>query len=221
MVDESDVSDDIWSFFQGTFTYGLLPDGHIIAYPICQVTSDGEVTGRARINFQWYWNVEEGEALDGLMTAKDGGRRPVTVHFKDLSSTSLDTFRNRALNELVSPFRDLLSAAPNPFVTTISDCEPQNVAFDRVALIGDAAITPRPHAAAGAAKAAADAWRLVDHLLATSGDVQGALRAWEPERLAVGRAYLSKVRAMAAVLQHGGPFPPGAAEFRFGLPPPD
>jgi len=94
------------------------------------------------------------------------------------------------------------------------------MAFDRVALIGDAAFTPRPHAAAGAAKAAADAWALADRLVEASGDVREALTAWEPERLAVGQAYLTKVRAMANALQHGGEFPPGAAEFRFGLPKP-
>ncbi|MDP3952602.1 FAD binding domain-containing protein [Microbacterium sp.] len=220
MVDQRDVSPETWDFFQDAFTYGLLPDGHIIAYPISQVSSEGEVTGETRLNFQWYWNVDAGAALDELMTANDGSRRPVSVHFVALPASSLEQFHSRATNELAPVFRDLITGAPQPFVTIVADADVSQMAFDRVALIGDAAFTPRPHAAAGAAKAAADAWALADRLVEASGDVREALTAWEPERLAVGQAYLTKVRAMANALQHGGEFPPGAAEFRFGLPKP-
>ncbi|WP_395656566.1 FAD binding domain-containing protein [Nocardioides sp.] len=220
MVDQRDVSAETWDFFQDAFTYGLLPDGHIIAYPISQVSSEGEVTGDTRLNFQWYWNVEAGAALDQLMTANDGSRRPVSVHFPALRASSLEEFRGRATSQLAPVFRDLITGAPQPFVTIVADADVPQMAFDRLALIGDAAFTPRPHAAAGAAKAAADAWALAESLIEASGDVQEALVAWEPERLAVGQAYLAKVRAMAAALQHGGEFPPGATEFRFGLPKP-
>lgn len=220
MVNERDLPADAWRFFQDAFTYGLLPDGHIIAYPIAEVSSEGKVTGQTRINFQWYWNVDDGDALERLMTASDGVRRPVSVHFQSLTPSSLESFHSRALNELAPAFCDLITGAAQPFVTIVADAEVPQMAFDRVALIGDAAFTPRPHAAAGAAKAAADAWSLVEHLVAGAGDVQQTLRAWEPTRLGVGRAYLRKVREMAAVLQHGGDFPPGSPEFRFGLPQP-
>ena len=220
MVDRRDISAEGWRFFQDAFTYGLLPEGHIIAYPIAEVSPEGKVTGETRINFQWYWNVDDGEALERLMTARDGGRRPVSVHFQSLAPSSLQSFHSRALQELAPTFGALITGATQPFVTIVADAEVPQMAFDRVALIGDAAFTPRPHAAAGAAKAAADAWNLADQLVSASGEVQEALRAWEPERLGVGRAYLRKVREMAAVLQHGGDFPPGSPEFRFGLPQP-
>lgn len=220
MVDEADVSQETWDFFQDAFTYGLLPDGHIIAYPISHVSSQGEVTGDTRLNFQWYWNVEPGDELDALMTGNDGGRRPVSVHFRALAASNLEAFRTRAANQLAPAFRELITGAAKPFVTVVADADVPQMAFDRIALIGDAAFTPRPHAAAGAAKAAADAWTLAERLVEYSGDVQQALEAWEPERLAVGQAYLAKVRAMASALQHGGDFPPGSPQFRFGLPTP-
>lgn len=220
MVDRRDVSADTWEFFQDAFTYGLLPEGHIIAYPIRQVSAEGEVMGETRINFQWYWNMDAGQALDQLMTAKDGGRRPVSVHFQDLAPSTLEGFRACAAAQLAPTFRELITSAPQPFVTTVGDTDVPQMAFDRTALIGDAAFAPRPHAAAGAAKAAADGWSLAEHLVRAEGDVERALAAWEPDRIAVGRAYLAKVRAMAAALQHGGDFPPGAPEFRFGLPRP-
>ncbi|MEP9362794.1 NAD(P)-binding protein [Nocardioides sp. CN2-186] len=217
MVDQEDVSPQTWEFFQDAFTYGLLPDGHIIAYPIRQVSAKGEVTGATRLNFQWYWNVPEGPELDSLMTGADGARRPVSVHFDALTPGSLDAFRNRAKTGLSDVFGDLIASAPAPFVTIVADCEVRQMAFERVVLVGDAAFAPRPHAAAGAAKAADDAWALTEALLQANGDVETALKAWEPARLLVGEGYLAKVRSMAAVLQHGGDFPAGALQYRFGL----
>ncbi|GAB4005363.1 FAD binding domain-containing protein [Nocardioides ultimimeridianus] len=220
MVDRADVSAETWEFFQDAFSYGLLDDSHIIAYPIPQVSAEGRLTGDARLNFQWYWNVAEGPALDDLMTAADGERRPVSVHHEALAPHNLEEFRARAARELDGPFAELIGSASKPFVTIVSDASIDRMVFDDVVLMGDAAITPRPHAAAGAAKACSDAWGLADNLAATGGDVAAALAAWEPRQLQIGHAYLTKVRAMAAVLQHGGAFPPGAPEYRFGLPQP-
>lgn len=220
MVDEQDVAPATWKFFQDAFTYGLLPDGHIIAYPIRQVSPQGQVTGATRLNFQWYWNVAEGPELDRLMTGADGVRRPVSVHFDALNPSNLREFRERAAAELSEAFGDLIVNAPTPFVTVVADCEVPQMAFDRVVLLGDAAFAPRPHAAAGAAKAAADSWTLAEALVQADGDVAAALRTWESGRLRVGKTYIAKVRAMAAVLQHGGAFPAGAPEYKFGLPEP-
>lgn len=220
MVDEGQVSEATWEFFRDAFSYGLLDDSHIIAYPIPHVSAEGRVTGHSRLNFQWYWNVAEGDDLDELMTAVDGSRRPVSVHFDALPPASLEHFRSRAAAELHGPFRELITAAPTPFVTIVADSSIDRMAFGNVVLIGDAAITPRPHAAAGAAKACSDAWSLMEQLEAAGGHIATALQAWEPRQLEIGHAYLSKVRAMAAVLQHGGEFPPGAPEYRFGLPQP-
>lgn len=217
LVDRDDVSAETWDFFQGAFTYGLLPDSHLIAYPIPQVSAEGRLTGRVRLNLQWYLNVAEGADLDRLMTDVDGVRRPVSVHNAMLPPQTLQAFHERADRELAGPFRELVKAAPTPFVTIISDAEVDRMAFGNIALIGDAAFTPRPHAAGGAAKAASDAWALAQCLDRAAGDVPVALEAWQPRQLAIGRAYLAKVRAMAAVLQHGGDFPPGAEEYRFGL----
>jgi 2,6-dihydroxypyridine 3-monooxygenase len=89
----------------------------------------------------------------------------------------------------------------------------------RVCLVGDAAITARPHGGAGGAKAAADAWALADALLASDGDVAAALRRWEPARLQQGHAYLAKVRHMGRMLQSGGVVAPRDPALRWGLTP--
>lgn len=207
-----------WAFFDGHFTYGLLPDSHLIAYPIPTVSDEVEVVGRS-INFQWYWNVAEGAQLDAMMTDCHGVRRPVSVHADELEPRWREELRRRAREQIaIREFVDLVSSTEKPFVTIIADTDVPQMAVGRVCLIGDAAITGRPHAAAGAAKAAANAWALAEELIASEGDVPEALRRWEPRQLRQGRALLAKVRHMAGLLQHGGAFIPGDPACRFGLP---
>jgi 2,6-dihydroxypyridine 3-monooxygenase len=86
-----------------------------------------------------------------------------------------------------------------------------------VALIGDAAFAARPHAAAGTAKAAADAWALHDHLAKGGDDVAAALQAWEPDQLALGNQLVDRVIAMGTRSQISGTWTPGDPELRFGL----
>lgn len=203
-------------FFDDAFTYGLLDDGHLIAYPIPVVDADGKT--RRALNYQWYWNVAAGPQLDELMTDRNGVRRPTSVHHQDLRPELLAEFHERARDRLTNTFVELLHAAREPFVTVIADADVARMRVGRCVLIGDAAVTPRPHAAAGGAKAAADAWTLVAALTGADGDLDGALERWEAQQLAVGRAYLQKVRRMADALQHGGRFAPGDPANRFGLP---
>jgi len=212
------LSDDAWRFFDGHFTYALLADSHLIAYPIPIVSDELQVLGRS-INFQWYWNVPEGAALDELMTDRHGTRRPVSVHADEVQPRWLEALRRRAREQIrLRSFVELVERAPKPFVTIIADADVPRMVIGRVCLIGDAAIAGRPHAAAGAAKAAANAWALAETLVAERGDVAAALARWEPPQLRQGRAMLAKVRRMGQLLQSGGPFLPGDPANRFGLP---
>jgi 2,6-dihydroxypyridine 3-monooxygenase len=218
LAPQGTLSQDAWRFFDGHFTYGLLPDSHLIAYPIPTASDEVQVVGRS-INFQWYWNVPAGSSLDELMTDRHDVRRPVSVHTDDVQPHWLEELRRRARERIaLEPFVELIERAPAPFVTIIADTDVPRMAIGRACLIGDAAVTGRPHAAAGAAKAAANAWALAEALVAANGNVDEALRRWEPRQLRQGRAMLAKVRRMAEVLQSGGPFPPGDPANRFGLP---
>jgi 2,6-dihydroxypyridine 3-monooxygenase len=213
------LSAETWDFFDDRFAYGLLPDGHVITYPIPVIGDDLEVTGR-RLNFQWYWNVPEGPELDELMTDRDGIRRPVSVHADGVQRRFVEQLHTRAREELSpEPFVELMTKADKPFLTVIEDTDTPRMALRRICLLGDAAVTGRPHAAAGGAKAAANAWALADALAEAEGDVEEALLRWEPAQLAQGRALLAKVCHMASLLQTGGAFLPGDPACRFGLPP--
>jgi 2-polyprenyl-6-methoxyphenol hydroxylase-like FAD-dependent oxidoreductase len=57
----------------------------------------------------------------------------------------------------------------------VFDIEVPRMAFGRVRLIGDAAFALRPHAAAGTAKAADDAWTLGQAVHDCAGNVVAAL----------------------------------------------
>jgi 2,6-dihydroxypyridine 3-monooxygenase len=221
VVSRSVVSRKTWDFFNDRFTYGLLEDSHLIAYPIPTLGEDLRVA-ESSINFQWYWNVPEGPQLDEIMCDRDGLRRPVSVHAEGVQRRYLEELHRRAKEQLaLEPFTELITAAEKPFITVIADTDVPRMVLGRACLLGDAAITGRPHAAAGAAKAAANAWALTEALLQAAGDVERALHAWEPAQLQQGRALLAKVRHMGNLLQNGGPFLPGDPACRFGLPPID
>jgi 2,6-dihydroxypyridine 3-monooxygenase len=215
------LSAEAWEFFDDRFTYGLLDDSHTIAYPIPVLGSEGKLeVVEKQINFQWYWNVPEGPTLDELMSDREGNRRPVSVHADGVQERYLEDLHRRAHAELgLDPLIELLTNAEKPFLTVIADADTPRMALGRICLLGDAAVTGRPHAAAGAAKAMSNAWALADALTASAGDVEAALRQWEPAQLAQGYALLAKVRYMAGKLQSGGSFVPGDPAFRWGLPP--
>src|SRR5581483_6800078 len=218
LADRALLSDQTWSFFDEKFTYGLLPDSHLIAYPIPVIGDELELTGR-QVNFQWYWNVPEGPKLDEMMTGRDGIRRPVSVHADDVQERFVEALHRRAKEQLAVPeLTELITAVKRPFVTIIADAATPQMVIGRICLLGDAAVTGRPHAGAGGAKAAADAWALADCLVDAGGDVERALHVWEAAQLEQGYALLAKVRHMGRGLQTGASFLPGDASFRWGLP---
>lgn len=212
LLQPDEISREAWDYFDGKFTYGLLKDGHLIAYPI----PGREGMESSRLNFQWYWNVPAGSAIDELMTDIRGIRLPTSVHNNSLNPRSLRQLHSRG-EQLFEPFRELVLKAPTPFVTVVADATVEKMVHGRVLLIGDAAVTPRPHAAAGGAKACDDA-RTLAEVFTRNENLGNSLAAWETRQLQQGYAYLHKVRKMAAQLQHGGSFEPGDPAFTFGLP---
>jgi 2,6-dihydroxypyridine 3-monooxygenase len=98
----------------------------------------------------------------------------------------------------------------------IFDVELEQMAFGHVCLLGDAAWVARPHAAAGTAKAAADAWALGD-ALRQHDDVAEALTAWEPGQMELGRQLVERTRRIGRRSQVDGTWTPGDPELLFGL----
>jgi 2,6-dihydroxypyridine 3-monooxygenase len=177
----------------GAITYCVMPHSHLLAYPIPGPGGERGLAGGA-VNWVWYRNVAAGEELDELLTDRRGARRSVSVPPGFVQERHLTELGTAASEALPAPLAELVMSTSEPFVQAVFDIEVSRMAFGRICLIGDAAFALRPHIAAGTAKAAEDAWRLGDAMASANGDVEAALRAWEPHQLALGRNALERTR---------------------------
>src|SRR6266481_4725727 len=176
---------DLAAEFADRFTFFQAPHTHILCYLI--PGPDGSLTpGHRRLNWVWYLNAAPGEELDRVLTDKDGRRREFSVPRGFVAPDMLGWLHDQARRTLPPSFLRLVMATQEPFVQTIHDLAVPNMAFGRTCLTGDAAFVPRPHTAASTAKAAANALGLADCLTVTGGNVEEALRRWEPDQLELG-----------------------------------
>jgi 2,6-dihydroxypyridine 3-monooxygenase len=215
MVPEADLDDRARGVFGDAITYFVYANSHILLYPI--PGPDGSVRpGERLINFVWYRNYADGGDLDDLMTDAAGTRHEVSVPPGAVPDDHVAEMRAVAVARLPEVIAEVVTAVERPFLQVVFDVEVPRMAFGRVCLIGDAAWVVRPHAAAGTAKAAADGWALAD-ALAADDDVRGALAAWEPGQLALGRQLLDRTRRIGARSQVDCNWIPGDPELIFGL----
>ena len=214
-VPEASLGAATLAAFADALVYQVIPSSHILLYPIPNLDGDTQ-PGRRLLNFVWYRNYE-GEALDALMTDRDGVRREVTVPPGAVAEEHVAEMRSFATARLAPQIAAVIAATPQPFVQAIFDIDVPRMAFGRICLLGDAAFALRPHIAAGTAKAAADGWALAEALVASGGEVEPALASWEARQLAVGRAALERARRNGQRSQFDGTWVPGDPDLAFGL----
>jgi len=217
-----ELTAETWRTLDRTFTYGILDREHIVAYPIPTTDGGVHVTGR-QINFTWYRNVASGSDYDELLTDDLGIQRPVSVPAGHVQARFVERLRDDAAELLPAPLAELVVRARDPFITAIVDADCPALASGRVCLVGDGAITARPHAAAGSAKAAVDAWSLAEALEdADSDQVEDRLARYQMAALARGRDLLHRTRDMGERLQGlRGEWRPADPSNRFGLATPE
>ena len=185
VVPESEVDRALLRTFDDHFTFQQMHHSHILCYVIPGAAGERE-HGKRRLNWVWYWNVPESE-LFALMTGCDGRLHDFSVPAGQVSAQFLAR-QNAVADELLAPpFRALWQATRNPFLQPILDLAVPRMVFDQALLLGDAAFVPRPHTAASASKAAANAIALGETIRASSGDLDGALGKWESAQLTLGR----------------------------------
>jgi 2,6-dihydroxypyridine 3-monooxygenase len=215
MVPESALDAETRAVFDDAITYYVYANSHILVYPI--PGSDGSVTpGERLINFVWYRNYLGGSDLDDLLTDNTGQRRDISMPPGVSSERHIAEMRAVAAARLPAPMARLVASTAQPFLQVVYDIEVPRMAFGRVCLIGDAAFVVRPHAAAGTAKAAADAWALAE-AIAGSGDVTAALARWEPGQVALGAQLLERTRRIGRRSQVDGTWVSGDPDLIFGL----
>jgi 2,6-dihydroxypyridine 3-monooxygenase len=187
------LSSETSRLLREAITYGILRHGHCLSYPIPGPGSAAD--GGYLFNWLWYRNVPEGSDLAAVMTDREGRRRDISLPAGGVSEERVRRLREDAASALPPQIAELVAATDRPFIQAVFDADVPRMAFGRVCLIGDAAFACRPHAAAGSAKAAEDAYRLGTALRAARGDIGEALRAWEPGQIRLGQSVLERTRA--------------------------
>jgi 2,6-dihydroxypyridine 3-monooxygenase len=207
-VGEGRLHRAVFSLLDEAITYFVMPHGHILAYPIPGLKTSSR-SERRLTNFVWYRNVPEGDPLQNLMRGRSGRRYPVSLPPGEVRERYVAELRTAAISQLPPPLAEMVRATEEPFVQAVFDIEVPRMSVGRICLIGDAAFALRPHAAAGTAKAAEDAWRLGKALRDSGHDVGLALERWEPAQLALGRQVLERTREAGNRSQFDGTWKPG------------
>lgn len=185
LVDEPDLDAATAKLLTERFVFYQFPNSHILQYVI-PGEDESLTSGERRFNWVWYVNYDQATELPAILTDRHGQRRDYAIAPGMIHPTVEREMRAYADRVLPPPFQKLVAATQNPFVQAILDLGVPQMAFDRIALIGDAAFIPRPHTAASTAKAAANAIALMDALVDAHHDVPQALQAWEGSQLALG-----------------------------------
>jgi 2-polyprenyl-6-methoxyphenol hydroxylase-like FAD-dependent oxidoreductase len=201
VADEASLSAHTRSSLFQHFGFGLPAGEQILGYP---VPGAGETTaaGQRRYNFVWYRPAAAGAALDSLMTDADGVFHPHGIAPQQVSWRHIAALREAARKLLAPQFAEVLEKTAQPFFQPIFDSTTPQLAFARVALLGDAAFVARPHVGMGVTKAADDAAALAECIQA-HGATPLALQHYQTKRQAIGKALVQRGRLLGAGLASG------------------
>lgn len=182
-----------------TFGFGLPPDEQIIGYPVAGA-GNSVARGQRRYNFVWYRPAPDNGALQTLMTDADGQHHPLGLPPHKVDWRNLAAVRQAAREKLAPQFAEILEKTAQPFLQPIYDLYSERIAFDRIALMGDAAFVARPHVGMGVTKAAEDAMAMAESI-AAHGATPQALLAFEQLRRPAGQAAVQRARRLGAYMQ--------------------
>lgn len=201
-MDETELDQETAALFTERFVFYQFPNSHILQY-VVPGADKSLVPGERRFNWVWYVNYDEAAELPGILTDKAGKHRDYSIPPGMLAPEVEREMRAYADAMLAPPFQKLIAATQEPFVQAILDLSVSQMAFGRVALVGDAAFIPRPHTAASTSKAAANPIALANALVEHNHDVIKALRAWEPIQLAYGNQLMAHGQLLGNRSQFG------------------
>lgn len=215
MIPESSIDPEVASQLGDAITYGIFANSHILIYPIPGL--DGSVdVGTRLLNFVWYRNYAAGGDVEDLMTDVHGEFREVSIHPGGVRPVHIAEMRATAEARLAPVLAHVVRAVEEPFLQAVFDITIDQMAFGRTCLIGDAGFAARPHAAAGTAKAAANAWALAE-ALAAHHSIPDALAAWEPGQLDLGRQLVARTQRLGRRSQVDQSWDPRDVETLFRL----
>ena len=197
---ESDLSPDTRRTMFPYYSFYLGDQLQALGYPISG--ADDELrAGHRRYNWGWY-RLADAVALKQMCTDDTGceyefGVPPPLVR-KDLVAQ----MRAEAENLLPPQYLDCLKHIDQPFFTPVYDVCTTSLVHGRVAFVGDAASTPRPHMGFGVSKAGAEAQALVE-MLSNYNEIDKALTAYNAVRQPLSERIVSHGRRLGTQLGVG------------------
>ncbi|NPT59294.1 FAD binding domain-containing protein [Paraburkholderia elongata] len=199
LVDELALAQATRDALFGKFAFCLPPREQILGYPVAgQGNSTRE--GERRYNFVWYRATSEDSQLPDLLTDASGKRWDGGIPPTLIRPEVLTDMEEAAMSLLAPQFAEVVRKAKQPLFQPIYDLEVQQMAFGRIALLGDAAFVARPHCGMGVTKASGDAMALVA-ALSRETDVRRALAAYSDVRTPIGKAIVQHARHLGAYMQ--------------------
>ncbi|HYZ44325.1 MAG TPA: FAD-dependent monooxygenase, partial [Xanthobacteraceae bacterium] len=178
------------------FTFFLPARQQVIGYPIAGLNNDLRV-GHRRYNFIWY-RVADAQELRRMCVDAHGQQHAHSVPPPLIREDLIAQMRADAQAIMPPQFLDCL-ANLRPFFTPIYDFSTPQLVFGRVALVGDAASSARPHMGFGMAKAGGDAQALAAALEAHD-DIDAGLAAYNHARQPIGERIMLHGRRLGTHL---------------------
>src|SRR5919108_3860873 len=178
------------------FTFFLPARQQVIGYPIAGLNNDLRV-GHRRYNFIWY-RVADAQELRRMCVDAHGQQHAHSVPPPLIREDLIAQMRAEAQAIMPPQFLDCL-ANMRPFFTPIYDFSTPQLVFARVALVGDAASSARPHMGFGMAKAGGDAQALAAALEAHD-DIDAGLAAYNRARQPIGERIMLHGRRLGTHL---------------------
>ena len=199
LIDERDLScDEVRDLFP-YFTF-CLPDGEqVLSYPIAGKQHQIDA-GQRRCNVVWYRPAERDSALKELLTDIDGNNNGESIAPDKVRPSVVNAMRDDAVRLLSPQHAKLVMKLERPFIQPIYDLTTATMCHGRIALIGDAAFTARPHLGVGITKAAEDSVALAEALEVHS-DIPTALQRFNAKRHSVNSEWVNRSRELGAYLQ--------------------
>lgn len=176
----------------------FLPDRQqVIGYPIAGFDNDLR-PGHRRYNFIWY-RVGDADLLREMCVDENGHQHAFSVPPPLIRRDLIEAMRADAAREMPPQFLDCLARIERPFFTPIYDFSSPRLVHGRVALVGDAASSSRPHMGFGVAKAGGDAQALAD-ALGDADDIDRALARYDAIRQPIGERIMLHGRRLGTHL---------------------
>jgi 2-polyprenyl-6-methoxyphenol hydroxylase-like FAD-dependent oxidoreductase len=180
-----------------------LPNGEqMLGYPVAGSGNDTR-SGKRRYNFVWYRPASEAQELVSLLTDDDGRYYPTGIPPLKVSQKHIAHMRKVAQAILAPQYAEILEKTASPFLQAIYDVRSEEIVFQRIALMGDAAFVGRPHVGMGVTKAGDEAIVIAKHI-ANLGATPQALKAYGDERLKLGQQVVARAQYLGRYMQAQG-----------------